>query len=58
MPASYRWAGGVWFKVVHGLRALLVPDPAADGEPAAYLICRPSARYYQVATRASRSSRS
>lgn len=50
VPATYLFAGGVWVRVRHGCRGLLVPDPAT-AEPAVYLVCRPSTRYYRVMTR-------
>ena len=51
VPGTFVWAGGVWTRVKHGCRALLVRDPAAGGEPVVYIICRPSTRYYRVMTR-------
>lgn len=50
VPASFCFAGGVWYKVKQGVQALLVRTRA--GEPVVYLICEPSTRYYRIMTRA------
>lgn len=49
VPATYIWAGGVWTRVRHGCRGLLVKG--LDGVPVVYLIVKPSSRYYRVMTR-------
>jgi hypothetical protein len=50
VPATYGLMNGVWFRVKQGMRGLLVRD--RGGNPAVYLICEPSTRYYRVMTRA------
>ena len=50
VPATYGYAGGVWFRVKQGVRGLLVR--ARAGDPVVYLICAPATRYYRVMTRA------
>ena len=50
VPATYGYAGGVWYRVTQGIRGLLVRTRA--GDPVVYLICQPATRYYRVMTRA------
>jgi hypothetical protein len=52
IPATYCLDGGVWYRVRHGVRALLVRD--AQGGPVVYVLCEPSSHYYQVMTRSER----
>lgn len=47
VPGTFIWAGGVWTRVRHGVRGLLVRG--WEG-PVVYVVCRPSSRYYRVMT--------
>lgn len=47
VPAAAIWSGGVWVKVRHGVRGLLVE---AAGGPVVYVICEPPTRYFRVLT--------
>jgi hypothetical protein len=52
IPATLGLEGGVWFRVRHGMRGLLVPDER--GLAVVYMICEPASHYYQVMTRSRR----
>lgn len=47
VPATFVRAGGVWTRVRHGVRSLVVPTP---GGLVAYVVCRPATRYYRIMT--------
>src|SRR5437879_3099526 len=50
IPATYEFAGGVWYRVKQGMRGLLVRDRA--GQPVVFMVCEPATRYYRIMTRA------
>lgn len=52
IPATFGVERGRWFRVVQGIRGLLVPDER--GFAVVYMICVPPTRYYTVMTRSDR----
>ena len=52
IPAILGFDGGRWFAVRQGIRGLLVDDE--HGDPAIYMICEPSSKYYQNMTKSFR----
>jgi hypothetical protein len=52
IPATLGWDGGIWFRIRHGIRGLLVPDERSAA--VVYVICEPASHYYRVMTRSTR----
>jgi hypothetical protein len=52
IPATFGLDRGRWYRVVQGIRGLLVPDER--GMAVVYMICEPASHYYKVMTRSDR----
>jgi hypothetical protein len=52
IPATMGLENGIWYRVRHGMRGLLVPDE--QGRPVAYMICESASHCYAIMTRSDR----
>jgi hypothetical protein len=50
--ASSAYERGVWFRVIEGIRGVLVKDE--EGREVVYMVCEPASHYYKVMTRSDR----
>jgi hypothetical protein len=50
--ATSGYDGGIWFRVLGGIRGVLVKDEA--GREVVYMVCEPASHYYQIMTRCDR----